>query len=117
MLKVKFIFSTCFLLLFCFMLTPTPISLAEETEPQPGHRDVCFKHKVRDTVKTDCIEILGKHDAHPVYECFDEDEEDYVVFEPDNKEWEKLDGDNPDCMPEPPKEGIDPPKGGDDENP
>lgn len=59
-------------------------------------RAVCFRHKIRDTVKTDCVEIQGKHDVKPVYECFDEKSGKYIPFDPGN-EWEPIDAGDPLC--------------------
>ncbi len=72
-------------------------------------KDVCFQHKARDTIKTNCKKIKGKHDAFPVFKCFDDDAE-LKSFDP-GKEWEEIDGNDPICQPDPSKGDIDPPKG------
>ena len=76
----------------CSFCLTTAICVADE-------RPVCFRHKITDTIKTDCRENKGKHARSPVYKCFDDKAGEYVSFDP-GEEWEMIDGDHPDCQPE-----------------
>ncbi len=62
-------------------------------------KDVCFKHDTRETVKTNCMKIKGKHDAFSVFKCFDENGE-LIEYKPGDG-WKEIDGDDPLCEPEP----------------
>ncbi len=77
----------------CSLCATTAICVADE-------RPVCFRHRITDTIKTDCRESKGKHDSFPVYKCFNDETGEYVSFDP-GEEWEMIDGDHPDCQPEP----------------
>jgi len=57
---------------------------------------VCFRHKIRDTVKTDCVAVQGRHDVKPVFECFDEKSGKYIPFDPGD-EWEMIDDNDSLC--------------------
>ena len=92
----------------CSFCVTTAICVADE-------RSVCFRHKITDTIKTDCRENKGKHDSFPVYKCFNDETGEYVSFDPEEK-WEMIDGDHPDCRPEPEK-CENRPKGDDEEIP
>jgi hypothetical protein len=92
----------------CSLCVTTAICIADE-------RPVCFRHRITDTIKTDCRESKGKHDSFSVYRCFDDEAGKYVSFDP-GKDWELIDGDHPDCRPET-KESEDRPKGDDEEIP
>ena len=84
LLPAIFIYSLC---------VTTAICVAEE-------RSVCFRHKITDIIKTDCRESKGKNEDFFVYRCFDDGIGEYVSFDPGD-EWEMIDGDHPDCQPEP----------------
>ena len=75
----------------CSLCVTTAICVADE-------RPVCFRHKITDTIKTDCRESKGKHDSFPVYKCFDDDAGEYVSFDP-GEEWKIIDGIHSDCWP------------------
>ena len=45
------------------------------------------------------MKIMGKHDAYPVYKCFDKEKGECVDFNPGD-EWEELNCNDPDCKPE-----------------
>ncbi len=92
----------------CSLCATTAICVADE-------RSVCFRHRITDTIKTDCRESKGKHDSSFVYRCFDDETGEYVSFDL-GEEWEIIDGDHPDCRPEI-KEREDRPKGYDEEIP
>ncbi len=62
-------------------------------------KEVCFKHKTRDTIKTDCRKIKGKHDAFAVFKCFDK-KGDLKEFIPGD-DWIEIGGDDSRCAPEP----------------
>jgi hypothetical protein len=72
-------------------------------------RSICFRHRITDTIKTDCRESKGKNEGFFVYRCFDDGIGEYVSFD-FGDEWEMIDGDHPDCQPET-KERKDRPKG------
>lgn len=58
-------------------------------------KEVCFRHTVRDTIKSNCLEILGKESNAQSFGCFDE-RKNLKPFEPGTK-WKKIEGDHPDC--------------------
>ncbi len=58
-------------------------------------REVCFRHTVRDTIKSNCLEILGKDSNTQSFGCFDK-RKNLKLFEPGTK-WKKIEGDHPDC--------------------
>ncbi len=83
------------------------VSLATGAPGMSDMKEVCFKHETRDTVKTNCKKIKGKHDAFSVFKCFDENK-DLKDYKPGDG-WKEIDGDDPRCQPEP--EGPDPLRG------
>lgn len=60
-------------------------------------KDVCFKHKVTDVVRTNCFKNQGKNDPSPVIKCFDKSNN-LEVFKPGDK-WIEIDGNDPICKP------------------
>jgi hypothetical protein len=82
------------LLVILLLVTPAVTCMADDTYQES--KAVCFRHKTRDTVKTDCVAIQGKHDVKPVCECFDEKSGKYIPFDPGNK-WEPIDASDPLC--------------------
>ena len=92
-------------LLQCLMFAIITITAAEE---------VCFKHKIRDTLRNDCMKIQKPGETVPAYKCFDDKSNDYKAFSP-GSEWEMFDGNSPICKPS--KNGSDDPfKGGGEKN-
>ncbi len=83
------------------------VSLVTGAPGMADMKDVCFKHETRDTVKTNCKKIKGKHDAFFVFKCFDENGE-LIEYKP-AAGWKEIDGDDPRCEPEP--SGPDPLRG------
>lgn len=58
-------------------------------------KEMCFRHKVRDNIKGNCVEVLGKESKRPSFACFTEKRE-MKPFEP-GTEWEQLDRELPEC--------------------
>ncbi len=88
------------LLIICpFVLFSTIcVSDSDDDKPESTPIPCCFKHKTRDTVKTECYRMQGKDDAFPGYYCFDEKKEKFLEFEPGDH-WAFIDGDDPVCKP------------------
>ena len=73
----------------CLLFAIITISAAEE---------VCFRHKVRDTLRNDCMKNRKPGETAPAYKCFDDKSNDYKVFAPGN-DWDEFDGSSPICKP------------------
>ncbi len=72
-------------------------------------KQVCFQHKTRDTLITNCIKTIGKHDVTPGYKCFDKKGE-LKAFDPE-EEWEELSGNDKRCREMDPSAGLEIPHG------
>lgn len=72
-----------------------PFNLEDKWEALPLKK-ACFRHGIRDTVKS-CVAYQLKKDGEPRYMCLDEKGKKYVSFKEDG-EWQLLKEDDPACM-------------------
>ena len=77
--------------LFCCSFFPTAYVCSQD-----NCTEVCFRHKIRDTLKRDCIKLKGAHDAFPVFRCDDKKTGEYVPFDP-GKDWQVFCADQGPC--------------------
>jgi hypothetical protein len=89
----------------CFLFAIITISSAEE---------VCFRHKIRDTIKNDCMKIQKAGENSLTFKCFDDISGSHKAFVPGN-DWEMFDGNSPICKPSK-NSDADPFKGGGEKN-
>lgn len=76
-------------------------------------KDVCFRHRVRDSIKSNCVEVLGKESKLSSFVCPGEGK-DIKLFDP-GMDWEQLDKNQHACKEANKKSGKRPPdvpKGG-----
>jgi hypothetical protein len=57
------------------LITAVALTLAGAATASAEHTKVAFLHVKDKTLKEDCVEIKGKHDAVPQYICYDDEDE------------------------------------------